>query len=135
MSKVRKIATFCIARAVFLASVPIYVVMIFLSSDPAFAFKAGAILTIMVAGALVWKADFVQRQEPSSTEVWLYLDNGSRPRSEQAKREFAEALRQVYGRFAQHATAIACIMFAISTGLLPIADLTGAAPVQMAGGH
>ena len=47
MSKVRKIATFCIARAVFLASVPIYVIMIFLSSDPAFAFKAGAILTIM----------------------------------------------------------------------------------------
>ncbi|MGY6710363.1 MAG: hypothetical protein ACXIVF_18730 [Rhizobiaceae bacterium] len=118
MDRIQKVATFCTARLVFIAGVGIYIVMMFFSSDPAFAFKAGAILTLIVAGALVWKAGFVSRQEPSSTEVWLYLDNATRPRSEKAKRDFAEKLRQVYGRFSLHALAIACMMFVISSGLL-----------------
>ena len=87
-----------------------------------------------MAGVLAWKARFVMRQEPSSTEVWLYLDNGTRPTSEKAKRDFAEKLRIIYGRFSLHALAIACMMFAISSGLL---DLIGnpATGLLMAGAY
>jgi Na+/melibiose symporter-like transporter len=120
VEKVRKIAVFCTARAVFLGSVAIYVVMMFFSSDPAFAFRAGAILTVIMAGVLAWKSWFILRQEPSSTEIWIYLDYASRPRSDHDKRAFAETLRRVYGRFGQHALVAACIMFAISTGLLAV---------------
>lgn len=134
MDKIQKVATFCTARLVFLASVGIYIVMVFFSSDPAFAFKAGATLTIVMAGVLAWKAHFAMRQEPSSTEVWLYLDNGTRPKTDKAKRDFAEKLRLVYGRFSLHALAIACMMFVISSGLL---DLIGnpATGLLMAGAY
>lgn len=125
MDKIQKIATFCTARLVFLAGIAIYIVMMFFSADPSFAFKAGATLTLLMAGILVWKAHFIKRQEPSSTEVWLYLDNASRPRSAKAKRDFAEKLGQVYGRFSLHSLAIACIMFAISSGLLDVLEDPG----------
>jgi hypothetical protein len=120
MEKVQKVAVFCTARAVFLASVMIYIVMMFFSSDPGFAFKAGSILTVVMAGVLVWKARFVMRQEPSSTEVWIYLDEGTRRRSKTDRDSFAATLRNVYGRFAKHTLAVACIMFVISAGILSI---------------
>jgi len=134
MDKIQKVATFCTARLVFLAAVGIYIVMMFFSSDPVFAFRAGATLTLIMAGVLVWKAGFVSRQEPSSTEVWLYLDNGTRPKSEKAKRDFAEKLRLIYGRFSLHALAVACMMFAISSGLLDVIEQP-ASQLLMAGAY
>jgi len=134
MDKIQKVALFCTARLVFLAGVGIYIVMMFFSADPVFAFKVGATLTIFMAGVLAWKARFVMRQEPSSTEVWLYLDNGTRPKSEKARRDFAEKLRLIYGRFSLHALAIACMMFAISSGFI---DMIGdpASQLLMAGAY
>jgi hypothetical protein len=134
MDKIQKVATFCTARLVFLAAVGIYIVMMFFSADPAFAFKAGAILTLVMAGVLVWKAHFIRRQEPSSTEVWLYLDNGTRPRSDAARRDFADKLGKVYGRFSLHSLAVACMMFAISSGLLDIIE-DPASQLLMAGAY
>lgn len=134
MDKIQKVALFCTARLVFLAGVGIYIVMMFFSAEPVFAFKAGATLTLIMAGVLAWKAGFVSRQEPSSTEVWLYLDNGTRPKSEKAKRDFADKLRLIYGRFSLHALAVACMMFAISSGFLDMIE-DPASHLLMAGAY
>jgi hypothetical protein len=132
MEKIRKAAIFCTARMVFLASIAIYLVVMFFSSDPAFAFRAGAILTLIMAGVLAWKAGFVLRQEPSNMEVWAYLDNGTRQSCMRDKRPFRDTMRHVYGRFSLHTLAIACIMFAISTGMTPLGEQP-AAETQHAG--
>jgi hypothetical protein len=120
MTKVQKVAVFCTARVVFIFSTLIYVVMVFFWADPAFAFRVGAILTVIMSGALAWKAGFVTREEPSESEVWRYLDDGTRQQCRRDRQVFSDTMRKVYGSFGQHTLAIACIMFAISTGLVSL---------------
>jgi hypothetical protein len=54
------------------------------------------------------------RQNPKTTEVWLYLDETSRPLDQHARFVFATVMREVYGRYAQFALLTACALFAIS---------------------
>ncbi len=117
MEKVRQLAVMCIGRAVLFGSLAIFLVMFSFSFDPAWAFRNGAIMTLVMAAILVWKAQATFRQNPKRTEVWMYLDEKSRPQNDNARRFFCATLREVYGRFAKVSLAAACLMFAASMGL------------------
>lgn len=114
MEKIREVAIFCVGRAVMFGSLAITCVMVGFSFNPVSAFRSGAVLTLLMAAILIWKAYAAAGQNPRSTEVWIYLDHKARPADEHARFVFANVMRDVYGRFAQAALAIACLFFAVS---------------------
>jgi hypothetical protein len=114
MEKLHEIAIFCVGRAVMFGSLAIFCVMFSFAFQPAWAFRAGAIMTLGMAGILVIKASLATTQRPRKTEVWMYLDEKSRPANDHADRYFASVMRDVYGRFAKASLAVACGMFVLS---------------------
>jgi len=114
MEKIREIAVMCVGRAVMFGSLAIGCVMIGFSFNPVSAFRSGAVATLMMACVLMWKALSANNQNPKTTEVWLYLDETSRPLDQHARFVFATVMREVYGRYAQYALFVACALFVIS---------------------
>ncbi len=114
MEKLHEIATFCVGRAVLFASLAIFCVMFSFSFNPAWAFRAGAIMALGLAGILVIKATLAGSQRPKKTEVWMYLDEKSRPTTDHAERYFAGVMREVYASFAKVTFGVACCMFVVS---------------------
>ena len=117
MDKIREVAVACIGRAVMFGALAIGCVMIGFSFNPVSAFRSGAVMTLAMAAILIWKAVAATRQNPKMTEVWLYLDEHTRPAGDHARYLFATIMREVYGRFAQATLAVACGFFAVSVVL------------------
>ena len=126
MEKIREVAIACVGRAVMFGSLAIGCVMVGFSFNPVSAFRSGAVMTLVMAAILIWKAVAAPRQNPKMTEVWLYLDEHSRPAGEHARYLFASVMRDVYARFAQASLAVACAFFAVSVTLM----LFGLEPYQ-----
>lgn len=114
MEKVRQTAIFCVGRGVFFGSLAIGCVMVGFSFNPVSAFRSGAVLTLLMSGLLLWKALAAHSQDPRRTEVWLYLDETTRPADKHASFVFATIMREVYGRFARIALGVACGFFGVS---------------------
>ena len=114
MDKVRQVANFCIGRAVMFGWLGIGCVMFSFSFNPVMAFRSGAVLALLMSTVLLVKAFGASRKNPRSTEVWIYLDERTRPLNDDARRAFRTIMREVYGRFAQGVFVIACLMFMIS---------------------
>lgn len=114
MEKIREIAVFCVGRAVFFGAMAIGCVMISFAFSPVSAFRFGAMLTLGMAGILLWKAMAAPSQNPKRTELWLYLDEQARPPESQAKIVVANVMRDVYARFAQAVLGVAFGFFVIS---------------------
>ena len=117
MDKIREVAVACIGRAVMFGALAIGCVMVGFSFNPVSAFRSGAVMTLAMAAILIWKAVAASRQNPKMTEVWLYLDEHTKPAGEHARYLFATIMREVYGRFAQASLAVACGFFAVSVVL------------------
>jgi hypothetical protein len=114
METIRQIAVFCVGRAVMFGALAIGIVMLSFSFDPAWAFRAGAIMTLAMAAILVFKAQTAKHKLPNQTEVWIYLDDGMKPKNDHAVSYFGKILSEVYGRFAQASFLVACGMFVVS---------------------
>lgn len=114
MEKIREVAFMCVGRAVMFGTLAIACIMVGFSFSPVSAFRSGAVATLLMATVLMWKALAANRQNPKTTEVWLYLDEASRPLDQHARFVFATVMREVYGRFAQYALLVACALFAVS---------------------
>ncbi|HHZ10497.1 MAG TPA: hypothetical protein GX405_17140 [Rhizobiales bacterium] len=114
MEKIREIALMCVGRAVMFGTLAIGCIMIGFSFNPVSAFRSGAVATLLMATVLMWKALTAMRRNPKSTEVWLYLDETSRPLDQHARFVFGTIMREVYGRYAQFSLLVACALFAIS---------------------
>lgn len=114
METIRNLAIMCVGRAVMFGALAIFCVMFSFAFDPAAAFRSGAIMTLLMTGILLLKAQYVVFQKPRNTEVWIYLDERARPRDDEATRRYAAVLREVYARFALAALLAACALFAIS---------------------
>jgi hypothetical protein len=126
MEKIEEIAAFCVGRAVFFGSLAIACVMVGFSFNPVSSLRSGAFMTLIMAAILFAKAASATRQNPKSTEVWLYLDQNSRPADGPARQVFAQVMRETYGRFAQKALAAAVAFFLLSVLL----QLLGFEPFQ-----
>lgn len=120
MEKIREVAVFCVGRAVFFGSLAIGCVMVGFSFNPVSAFRTGAVLTLLMAGVLSWKAMAARSQNPKRTELWLYLDEKARPPEAQAQFVVASVMRDVYGRFAQVALGVAMGFFFLSLLLIAL---------------
>lgn len=114
MEKIREVAIFCVGRAVMFGSLAITCVMVGFSFNPVSAFRSGAVLTLLMAAILIWKAYAAAGKNPKTTEVWIYLDDKARPADEHSRFVFATVMRDVYGRFGQASLAVACLFFVIS---------------------
>lgn len=117
MERIRVAAIVCIGRAVLFGALAIGLVMLSFSFDPARAFYAGAVLTLIMAQVLILKALILPWQNPRRTEVWTCLDEASRPYGPSGLSVFSSVLRDVYAGFARNSYAVACIFFAVSIGL------------------
>lgn len=118
MERVQAIAWMCIGRAVMFGSLAIFCMMVSFSFNPPAALRIGAVLTLAMAAILLVKAHYALRQRPNHTEVWLHLDDSSRPTTDETRRDYARTLRDVYLRFAAGSFAVACAMFAVSVALV-----------------
>lgn len=114
MDKIREVAFMCVGRAVMFATLAVGCVMVGFAFNPVSSFRSGAVMTLGIAAVLMWKAIAAPRQNPKTTEVWLYLDDSTRPPDSHARFVFATVMREVYGRYAQFALLAACVLFAIS---------------------
>lgn len=130
MEQIRQVAIACVGRAVFFGSLAIGCVMVAFAFAPVSAFRSGAVLTLLMAVVLVFKAVAASRQNPKHTEVWLYLDERDRPAEAHAAAVFSTIMRDVYARYAQIALGVACGFFLVSVLLellgLPVLMMPGA---------
>lgn len=118
MDEIRRIAVGCIGRAVMFGSLAIGCVMLGFSFNPVSAFRSGALLTLLMALILMWKAMTASARNPRHTEVWLYLDRKSRPADDPSRRVFATVMRDVYGLYARIAFGVAVGFFVLSLVLM-----------------
>jgi hypothetical protein len=120
MEQIRQVAVACVGRAVLFGSLGIGCVMVGFSFSPVSAFRSGAVLTLVMAVVLLYKASRAASQNPKHTEVWLYLDEGTRPSESHARFVFGMIMREVYARFAQVTLCVAVGMFALSLILMAL---------------
>lgn len=113
MEQIREIAVQCIGRAVMFGSLAIFCVMVGMSGDIVAAFRAGAFLALIMVALLTWKALAVTTQNPRHTEVWLYLDEQSRP-AQSSHKAFALVLQEVYQHYARVTLCFAAGFFILS---------------------
>ena len=118
MDEIRRIAVECIGRAVMFGSLAIGCVMIGFSFNPVSTFRSGAFLTLTMALVLLWKAMTAGTRNPKHTEVWLYLDEKSRPVDGPARRVFGTIMREVYELYARIALGVAVGFFLLSLVLM-----------------
>ena len=114
MEKIQEVAFACVGRAVMFGVLAIACVMIGFSFNPVSALRSGALLTLLMAAVLLWKAWDARHRDPRRTEVWLYLDENNRPADQHARFAFAVVMRDVYARFARLSLIVACTLFTIS---------------------
>jgi hypothetical protein len=115
---IRSVAFFCVGRAFMFGWLGIGCVMFSFAFNPTLAFRAGAVLALGMAAILLVKAYAAPGKNPKRTEVWIYLDDKTRPQNEQAKQVFGRIMRETYGQFAQAALVIGVAMFALSLALM-----------------
>jgi hypothetical protein len=127
MDEIRRVALECIGRAVMFGSLAVGCVMIGFSFNPVSAFRSGAFLTLIMALALMWKAMTAGTKNPRHTEVWLYLDEKSRPVDVAARRVFGTVMRDIYGLYARIALGVAAGFFLLSF-VLTLFGLEGYSP-------
>ncbi|RWB21245.1 MULTISPECIES: hypothetical protein [unclassified Mesorhizobium] len=114
MDEIRRVAVECIGRAVMFGSLAIGCVMVGFSFSPVSAFRSGAFLTLTMVLALMWKATTAASKNPKHTEVWLYLDEKSRPADAPARRVFGTIMSDVYRLYARIALGVAVGFFLVS---------------------
>jgi hypothetical protein len=131
MEEIRRVAIECVGRAVMFGSLAIGCVMVGFSFAPVSAFRSGAVLTLLMALVLMWQAMAASSRNPKHTEVWLYLDEKTRPAEAHAKVVFATVMREVYGRFAQITLGVAIGFFVMSVMLQLVGLEPYTPPIEM----
>jgi hypothetical protein len=114
MEQMRRIAFETVLRACGFGSLAIFCVMIGLSFNPHAAFKAGGILTTLMAVILIIKAREALTKDYRRTEMWLYLPKDFRPPEAYAQWASATVLRDTYLTFAMWTSAIAVVLWVLT---------------------
>lgn len=114
MEQVRQVALVCVGRAVFFGALAIGCIMLSFAFHPVASFRAGAILTLIMAAILLWFGLTAPNRKPRDTEVWIHLDENARPKNQHARHAFAVVMREVYGDFARGAFKTALGLFVVS---------------------
>lgn len=114
MEQFRKVAMFCVGRAVFFGSFAVSIVMLSFAFDLVLLFRSGAILALIMSVILLWYAQTAQSREPRTTETWLLLEEARRPKNDHAKRAFRLVMKETYGYFSLRAVIVAVVFYTAS---------------------
>jgi hypothetical protein len=117
VDRIQVAAETSIGRAVGFGALAIGTVMFGLVFDPAFAFKTGGALTLLMAAILELKAERARSQPYRSTEVWLLLDRQLDLPDAHAQRIVSSVLRSVYQRYAKASFAVAVGFWTLALAL------------------
>ena len=110
----RRIAFETVLRACGFGSLAIFCIMIGLSFEPRIAFQSGGVLTLLMVGILLFKAQEALTKNHRRTEMWLYLPKELRPPEGSAQRTTAVVMRETYLTFALWTSAIAVGMWLLA---------------------
>jgi hypothetical protein len=110
----RRIAFETVLRACGFGSLAIFCVMIGLSFEPRIAFQTGGVLTLVMAGILIFKAQEALTKNHRKTEMWLYLPKELRPPEASAQQTTSIIMRETYLTFALWTSAIAIGMWLLA---------------------
>src|SRR6185436_16731770 len=110
----RRIAFETVLRACGFGSLAIFCVMIGLSFEPRVAFQTGGVLTLVMSGILIFKAQEALTKNHRRTEMWLYLPKELRPPEASAQQTTAVIMRETYLTFALWTSGVAVGMWAIA---------------------
>jgi hypothetical protein len=110
----RRIAFETVLRACGFGSLAIFCVMIGLSFEPRVAFQTGGVLTLVMSGILIFKAQEALTKNHRRTEMWLYLPKEQRPPEASAQQTTAVVMRETYLVFALWTSAVAIGMWTLA---------------------
>lgn len=116
-ASIERLAEISVARGCGFALLGIVTTMTGLSAEPAQAFKAGGILTLMMCAVLLLKAGNALRRSYKATEVWIMLPKPQRPKAEVAQQLIGCALRGVYLVFAKRAALLTIVLLSLAQWL------------------
>jgi uncharacterized membrane protein YdfJ with MMPL/SSD domain len=114
MEHMRRVAYETAMRACLFASLAIFCVMVGMSFMPRLAFQAGGILTMLMAGVLMFKAKEALTKNYRRTEMWLYLPKEQRPPEAYAQWASSTVLHETYLTFAQWTAGISVGMWVLT---------------------
>ncbi len=114
MDRIERLAELSILRALGFVALAIATVMVGLSYQPALCFQSGAILALMTAAVLVFKAWEAPQRDVKRTEVYILVDGDFGMSRERAQAFVGGVLRQLYTRFAQIAVGFAAFFWLVS---------------------
>ncbi len=112
MDDLRRIAYEIVLRACGFACLAIFCIMIGLSFAPRAAFQAGGVLTLIMTGILIVKAQEARTKNHRHTEMWLYLPKEQRPATNFAQQAVSTVMRETYLTFARWTAIVAIAMWA-----------------------
>ena len=110
----RRIAYETVLRACGFASLAIFCMMIGLSFEPRIAFQTGGLLTLMMTGFLLYKAQEAITKPYRRTEMWLYLPKELRPPEASAQQTTSAVMRETYLNFALWTCTVAMAMLGVA---------------------
>jgi hypothetical protein len=120
VKEIQQAAQLSVGRACGYAGFAIAVTVLALSFEPALAAKTGAVLTLGLTLVLLFHASRARHTPHRTTEVWLLIDEDSRPPARHAHRIITEARRLAMLWFARW-TAASAALFALSAMFLDLA--------------
>jgi hypothetical protein len=116
VEELRRTAYEIVLRACGFACLAIFCVMIGLSFAPRTAFQAGGVLTMIMTGILVLKAQEARTKDHRHTEIWLYLPKERRPATGFAQQAISGTMRETYLTFARWTSIVAIAMWTVALG-------------------
>ena len=114
MEDMRRVAYATVLRACGFGSLAIFCFMVGLSFEPRIAFQSGGVLTMIMTGILLLKAQQARTKPYRRTEMWLYLPKEHRPPAASAQQLTSVVLRETYMTFALWTSLVAVAMWAIA---------------------
>lgn len=117
MEQIEASAQISVARGSGFGLLAIFCVMIGLSGTPVVALETGGVLNLLACFILIAKAEFAPGKPYKQTEVWLMLDDRSRPPAAVAQQIISTALRSVYRQFALYFAKGAAVCLGVSVFL------------------
>lgn len=115
MERIRSLAKLSVLRACGFACLAIGVAMAGLAFDPAFAFRLGAVLMLILAAVLEARGRSYHRvRRITETEVWILLEDHERPSKEVARPLIVAAMEAELREKAGWALALALGFFCVA---------------------
>ncbi len=114
MEHMRRIAYETALRACGFGSLAIFCVMVGMSFMPRLAFQTGGVLTMLMAGILMFKAREALTKNYRRTEMWLYLPKEHRPPAAYAQWASSTVLHETYLTFAQWTAGVSAVMWVLT---------------------